>query len=85
MYIVYVGIKDFGVSIPGHGGVTDRMDCQIIMGLFVFVYYFNFVHQAPNAANIPSIINQIQQLNNNDKLNLYQQFTSQLLHEKLVT
>ncbi|KAL6990695.1 phosphatidate cytidylyltransferase [Sarracenia purpurea var. burkii] len=22
-------IKDFGDSIPGHGGMTDRMDCQI--------------------------------------------------------
>ncbi|XP_073362692.1 phosphatidate cytidylyltransferase 1-like [Aegilops tauschii subsp. strangulata] len=26
-------IKDFGDSIPGHGGITDRMDCQILRNL----------------------------------------------------
>lgn len=32
-------IKDFGDSIPGHGGLTDRFDCQFIMGLFSYLYY----------------------------------------------
>ncbi len=26
-------IKDFGDSIPGHGGMTDRMDCQVSLNL----------------------------------------------------
>jgi len=36
-------IKDFGDSIPGHGGMTDRMDCQFIMGLFAYLYFHSFI------------------------------------------
>ncbi|ORY18642.1 phosphatidate cytidylyltransferase [Clohesyomyces aquaticus] len=36
-------IKDFGDSIPGHGGMTDRMDCQFIMGSIAFMYYSSFI------------------------------------------
>lgn len=27
------GVKDFAGYIPGHGGLTDRMDCQLIMAV----------------------------------------------------
>jgi len=36
-------IKDFGDSIPGHGGMTDRMDCQFLMGVFTYVYYSSLI------------------------------------------
>ncbi|KII92443.1 hypothetical protein PLICRDRAFT_102774 [Plicaturopsis crispa FD-325 SS-3] len=36
-------IKDFGHSIPGHGGMTDRMDCQFLMGVFTYVYYSSLI------------------------------------------
>lgn len=32
------GAKDFGALIPGHGGVVDRFDCQVVTAPFVFCY-----------------------------------------------
>lgn len=39
-------IKDFGDVIPGHGGLMDRFDCQVMMAIFVNVYLKTFIRGA---------------------------------------
>uniref|UniRef100_M4BTF0 phosphatidate cytidylyltransferase n=1 Tax=Hyaloperonospora arabidopsidis (strain Emoy2) TaxID=559515 RepID=M4BTF0_HYAAE len=36
-------LKDFDSVIPGHGGVMDRMDCQLITNCFTTVYFNTFI------------------------------------------
>jgi len=47
-------IKDFGHSIPGHGGMTDRMDCQFLMGVFTYVYYTSLIRE--NRVTVGSVL-----------------------------
>ncbi|EJF57662.1 phosphatidate cytidylyltransferase, partial [Dichomitus squalens LYAD-421 SS1] len=50
-------IKDFGHSIPGHGGMTDRMDCQFLMGVFTYVYYSSLIRE--NHVTVGSVLQTI--------------------------
>ncbi|KAK9171297.1 Phosphatidate cytidylyltransferase [Cryptosporidium meleagridis] len=49
-------IKDFGTAIPGHGGITDRFDCQILIGLFTYLYTRAFIFTNPKSVSLDIVI-----------------------------
>eukprot|EP00043_Microstomoeca_roanoka_P006149 m.60594 g.60594 ORF g.60594 m.60594 type:complete len:411 (+) comp13296_c0_seq1:202-1434(+) len=67
-------IKDFDNLIPGHGGVTDRFDCQLIMSFFFFVYYQSFI----KPFNIDQILNVIFSLQPESQLAVFEHLQKHL-------
>jgi phosphatidate cytidylyltransferase len=46
------GQKDFGATLPGHGGLVDRLDCQVLLAPAVHFYLnlFKFVQDSTGGA-----------------------------------
>ena len=75
-------MKDFGDTIPGHGGVTDRFDCQMIMAMFAYLYYWSFV--AHPEASVGEALDVALRLENRQLLELWGKLGNVLLGEGLL-
>ena len=69
-------IKDFGDSIPGHGGITDRFDCQFLMGLFAYIYHTSFVKR--NYITVDAIFQSLLYLSKQDQWDLFNRLKDHL-------
>jgi len=76
-------LDDFASLIPGHGGVYDRVDCQLIMGLATAVYFKTFIANG-QIVTVSRLQQLAQTLSAADQLKLYKALGASLRAQKLI-
>lgn len=77
-------IKDFGDSIPGHGGMTDRMDCQIVMAVLSYMYFNHFVGGRDAAGTVAVALAAAIRMPDARQLELFERLSVMLAGEGLI-
>ncbi|KAH0483759.1 MAG: uncharacterized protein KVP18_003681 [Porospora cf. gigantea A] len=68
--------KDFGDSIPGHGGIADRFDCQLIMTIFTYIYVKTFIFRSTSGVtSVDALLSAIRRLSSSDQALLLTELT----------
>jgi len=74
-------IKDFGDTIPGHGGFMDRFDCQLLMGAFIHVYHSSFI----KAVNPARLVQQVLAMKPEEQLRVFNMLKESLTKRGLLS
>lgn len=70
-------IKDFGDTIPGHGGITDRFDCHGLMGIFIYIYLTQVVFRS--ADSFEKVLDLVNTMTFDDKTRLLELLKQDIL------
>jgi len=76
-------LDDFASIIPGHGGVFDRVDCQLIMGLATQTYHATFIGPAA-ILSVSGLYSLVLALSADDQLELYNKLGANLREHRLI-